>query len=270
VGFLVLSAAALLISGIWYGSRVEALTLTEVKVLGGETIEHQKIIDEVQAGLEGNYLGLVPKRFAFLYPEQVLVERVAQIDRVHDVSLERMNGRTLQVSFSEFIPRALWCESVESDTCLFLDNEGYAFGVAPRLSGGSLVRFVTLGEDIEVGRGLTDFKTFGSLFELVDLLNEREWFVSHIELDLVGDVFIVLSAGGELKVSSEEPPQKMVNNLMTVIASPDFAHLKPGNFQYIDLRFGNKVFVNEEEIIVPEEIEASATSTEEVLQSTDE
>jgi hypothetical protein len=53
----------------------------------------------------------------------------------------------------------------------------------------------------------------------------------------------------------------MINNLMAVISSPDFSHLKPGNFQYIDLRYGNKVFVNEEEVVVPEEFDVVSTST---------
>jgi cell division septal protein FtsQ len=173
IGALVLSTAALLIVGIWYGSRVEALTLTTVEVNGGKTIEHKKIIDQVQNGLEGYYIGLVPKRFAWFYPQESLVNRVAEIERVHNVSVERINGKTLEVNFSEFNPQALWCESVESDNCLFLDNEGFAFANAPRLSGGSLVRFVTLGQDIQVGANITDFDNFASLLELVDLLTGR-------------------------------------------------------------------------------------------------
>lgn len=269
-GLFVFSIVALIVISIWYGSRIEALTIIDVQVVGGETISRQEIMNVVQDGLEGTYLGLVPKRFSLLYPQQSLIEQVTALDRVHDVVIKRIDGHTLQVSFSEFIPRALWCESVDSDMCLFLDNDGYAFGVAPRLSGGSLVRFVTLGQAIQTGARVTDFDTFGSLFELIDLLTERDWYVSHIELDLVGDVFVVLSAGGELKVSGKESPEKMVNNLMTVIASPDFSHLKPGNFQYIDLRFGNKVFVNEEEVLAPEESGVLATTTEERLQVADE
>ena len=270
IGFFVLSLVSLLVVGIWYGSRVESLTISKVEVNGGETIGYQRVIDEVLVGLEGYYIGLVPKRFAWFYPQDSIVSRVESIERVHNVTVDRVNGQTLQVNFSEFLPKALWCESVTSDKCLFLDSEGYAFAEAPRLSGGSLVRFVTLGQDTQIGVGLTDFETFESLFELIHLLTERAWFVSHIELDLVGDVFLVLSGGGELKVSSEEDPEKMVNNLMTVIASPEFSHLKPGNFQYIDLRFGNKVFVNEEEIVIPSLSEDISSSTDEVLQTDSE
>ena len=41
------------------------------------------------------------------------------------------------------------------------------------------------------------------------------------------------------------PATDVVENLLVVLASPEFSHLNPGNFSYIDLRFGEKVFVNE-------------------------
>ncbi len=70
--------------------------------------------------------------------------------------------------------------------------------------------------------------------------------------------------GSELKTVASKDAQETIDNLLVVLASEEFAHLKPGNFQYIDLRFGNKVFVNEE-LAVPEEEAASeevATTTE--------
>ena len=266
VGFLVLSLTALIVAGVWYGSRLESLTISKVVVVGGETIDHQIIIDEVQANLAGTYLGLVPKRFAWFYPKEALEDKVGQIERVHNVSIAKIDGQTLQVNFSEFLPKALWCESSPTDRCVFLDSEGFAFAEAPSLAGGSLVRFFTTGEPVTVGNNLTDANTLSSLLDLIARLEGREWYVSRIELDQVGDAFVFLSGGGELKVSSQESPEITVGNLMTVVSSPDFAHIQPGNFAYIDLRFGNRVFVSEEGLIEPEEIETEiATGSEEII-----
>jgi hypothetical protein len=44
---------------------------------------------------------------------------------------------------------------------------------------------------------------------------------------------------------SKTPAVETLSNLETILASGTFTHLKPGNFQYVDLRFGSKVFVNE-------------------------
>ena len=37
-----------------------------------------------------------------------------------------------------------------------------------------------------------------------------------------------------------------MDNLLTLVGSEEFSHLAPGNFQYLDLRFNTRVFVNEE------------------------
>jgi hypothetical protein len=61
----------------------------------------------------------------------------------------------------------------------------------------------------------------------------------------VRDAFLHIVDGGELKVTLTQEPQVTVNNLNVVLTSEEFKGVQPGNFQYIDLRFGNKVFVNE-------------------------
>jgi hypothetical protein len=271
IGFSVLSVLALLITGVWYGTRLEALTIQHVQVEGGETLDHQVIQETVNTTLAGTYLGLIPKRFTWFYPKQTIVDSVESIDRVYGVETSRVDGQTLHVSFLEFTPTALWCERADSTTCLFLDEKGYAFAEAPNLLGGSLVRFVTTGEELVKGQYLTDEETLNSLLEMIMLLEERAWYVSHVELDQVGDVFVFLSGGGELKTSVDKAPTVMVANLMTVIASPDFAHLEPGNFNYLDLRFGNKVYLSEEEVIeVDELVTEVASSSTSTLQTIEE
>ena len=94
-----------------------------------------------------------------------------------------------------------------------------------------------------------------------ELLAEHGWFVSHIEFDQVGDVFLGIVSGGELKVIAAEPPESIVENLLTILASDEFSHIKPGNFQYIDLRFGNKVFVNEEPADLQEDTAGVSVAT---------
>jgi hypothetical protein len=77
--------------------------------------------------------------------------------------------------------------------------------------------------------------------------------------------------GSELKVSLTLTPQQTVDNLQTVLSSEQYSDLVPGTFAYIDLRFGNKVFVSREgdpaDLEVPElELESdieNATSSSE-------
>jgi len=244
---LVISAIGLILTGVWYGTRLSALTVSEVMVEGGETIDKTDVKNRVEKVLEGEYLGLVPRRFTWFYPKAEITTAIQAIDRIYDIKVDRTNDSTIHVSFDEYVPHALWCDDV-NDNCLFLSKTGYAFAQAPDLSGGSFVRYVTTEEEAEVRESFASPETFVTLLRLVELLSDRGWFVSQVELDQVGDAFLSVVGGGELKVAINIVPEATVDNLFVALSSDEFIDIEPGNFQYIDLRFGNKVFINKESV----------------------
>jgi cell division septal protein FtsQ len=260
MGFFVLTGAVLLIAAVWYGTRVEMLTISEVQVSGGETIEHGQIANIAKLQLEGAYLGLVPRTFTWTYPRSAIITALEEVERVHDISIERKGGKKLLVTFKEHVPKALWCDEVGNESCLFLDETGYAFGHAPALTGGSFLRFIKTSQSAAVGESLTTKENFDDLFLITDLLSQQNWYVSQIEIDLADDAFLEMVDGGELKITLNQTPEETADNLFVVVNSEEFGHVKPGNFQYIDLRYGNKVFVNEELAAPQEETTASDKS----------
>ncbi len=251
IGLLVFAVVGLLITAIWYGTRIQSLTITTVTVSGGETISHAGVEEVAKTALEGQYIGLIPRRFAWLYPRSEIRQTIEKFERIYNVSVSRTNGTSLSITFDEYRPYALWCSSATGTECMFIDSAGYAFGHAPNLSGGSFLRFVTIGRQAAIGEEVLEQETFNNLLAMTNLLASSGWFVSRVEVDSVGDAFLKITGGGELKVLATEPAEQIVENLLVVLASDDFPDIKPGNFQYIDLRFGNKVFVNEE-MVAPE------------------
>ncbi|MFW6210247.1 MAG: cell division protein FtsQ/DivIB [Patescibacteria group bacterium] len=261
-GLLTFTIVGLLIAGAWYGSRVDALTITQISVSGGETIDHATVRELVEAELTGTYLGLIPRRFAWTYPEQDILTTLLSVERLHSPEVTRSNGRTLQVRFVEYEPFALWCTDLAGGECWFLDQTGYAFADAPPLSGGSFLRLVRLDEVPSTTKRVASTTHFARVVELTDELAQIGWSISHVELDQVGDVYLQVVGGSELKATLSEPPASTVDNFTAILGSDEFSHLAPGNFQYVDLRFGNKVFVNEELPAVPEIGTSTATSTQ--------
>jgi len=266
IGVMILSFIALLILSVWYGTRVDALTIKEVNVSGGETIPAEAIMDKVDGVLTGTYLGLVPRRFTFFYPHQAIIEVVDEFERIKSFSLRRTSFESLAITYTEYIPDALWCDDTDT-VCVFLDDKGFAFTAAPSLRGGALMRFEKIGMTPTAGIQTFTPEEYQTTHELVERLRERDWYVSRAEIDAASDAYLLLAAGGELKVSLKEEPVRIVDNLVTVLAAPEFSHIEPGNFEYIDLRFGNKVFVKEFETeaepeVVLEEETVTAESEE--------
>lgn len=256
VGLMIAAFFGMLIVSVWYGSRVDAFTITNVTVSGGETIEHSEIERVAREHIAGAYLKVVPKAFAFTYPHETLVQTLKAMPRVKDVSVVRKGGTELHIEFSEYEPQALWCAEADMNNCYFLDDSGYAFSKAPGLVGGSFLRVVAIGKQPEEHATPFNPDEYTRVIELKEKFAAAKWFVKRADIDTAGDAFLTIVDGGEFKVSLKQPADETVSNLITVLGSEQFTHIKPGNFEYVDLRFGSKVFVNE----VTTEVSASSTT----------
>jgi cell division septal protein FtsQ len=249
IGVSAFSTIALLLTGIWYGTRVEALTVNEVVVEGGQTISHSEIKRVAEMSLEGSYLGIVPKRFTWTYPDETIVTAVSELSRVKDPVIERQ-GKKILITIDEYIPFALWCDE-QSNQCYFIDDTGYAFVEAPILAGSSLYRFVTLGQIPEKKATIRSADVLAEVLAFArGLENDFLLPVVRIELDTIGDAFFVLASGGEIKTTLTQTATSLLENLRLVLGTDEFIEFIPREGQYIDLRFGNKVFVNDEMPVV--------------------
>ncbi len=284
IGVSILVAILILMTAIWYGTRVSFLTITTVTVEGGETIKHEQVVSTAQAVLEGQYVGLIPRRFAWSYPAEEITERISAIPRLKDPVIKRVSGTELHIQFAEYIPHALWCQGRGSEECYFIDETGYAFSKAPKLEGGAFPRFHTIGTkaaERTVMIPIDDLRAIEALREAIS--TNLGLPIAYVETDMVRDVFLGVAGGGEIKATLRMTPEETVSNLSSILASEAFADIAPGSFQYIDLRFGNKVFVNEEPLGVATttgtttatstmttatEFPQAATSTEEMATDT--
>lgn len=236
-----------LLALVWYVTRLPMFTITEVTVSGGETIPHDEVRASVLQELQGTYFLIIPKRFSFLYPHERIYEVVAKNASLYDIHVVRASRTELKVSFKEYVPYALWCtQSINTVPCLFMTEDGYAFSEAPLLQGGVFVRYAEEGIDkINIGYVRTK-----------EQLNAIEYFIQRMEHELGlrvasvlfthdGDIELSIHGGGKIFVSGKDSLEIVFDNVQVVMKSQEFKHLKPGNFQYIDVRFNNKVFVNE-------------------------
>ncbi len=241
--------------GIWYGSRLDTLTIKKIEVDGGETVSNEAVKKLAERELEGEYFRLVPKRFAWTYPKEKIEHAISDIPRVREVNLAVKDGEKLEISFTEYHPYALWCATNAAGDCVFIEETGYAFADAPALSGGAFLRYADRQRSPEVGvAGFSDDFIKDSI-TVIQYLEQKQFEVSLVLRVNEDESEYIFAEGGSIKISSRLSVEDTLENLETILTSKEFAHLRPGNFQYIDLRYGNKVFVNEESLTTNEGIE---------------
>jgi cell division septal protein FtsQ len=236
---------ALTVIGVWHVTRLPYFTISTVEVDGGETITHEMVRTKVEEVLAQSYISLIPYRFTFLYPHDAIRDTLYSLSRIKNVSVDR-NGASLSVAYDEYVPYALWCLSANDTECFFIDETGFAFAPGPRLEGGTFVRHMIEGVSELSRTEVFETQEFATLHALLARLHAelalRVTDVTHTKDD---DLVLRVHGGGELKLRKDTEYDRAFDNLVSVLTSPEFRHLEPGNFQYIDLRFGNKVFVNE-------------------------
>ncbi len=249
-GVVLLAVIALLITGVWYLTRVSSFLIVDIEVVGGVTIPHSVIKEKVEGELVGNYMRLIPKRFIPFYPQDAIIMVLQDIPRMKQVHVEHVGEQKLAILFDEYIPEALWCEAKESRNCLFIDASGFAFTTAPLLEGSALVRYIDNKRKPEFMVASFDSAFIQNTTRLTSLLRDSlSLYVTHIEKKDGYDTEYTLAGGGVIKVAERIPSETTFKNLETILSSKEFEHIKPGEFQYIDLRFGDKVFVNEEQVV---------------------
>ena len=269
VGLIILIVLIALSAAVWYGTRLERFTIDTVTVRGGETIAPAAIEARVSDTLTGAYAGLVPRRFTWLYPRDAVAAAVQAEDRVDELTIKR-SGTSLTISFTEHVPTALWCAggapppdttATDPASCLFLDREGFAFAHAPPLTGSTFLRYHTLERDPARRERPLPPEQFAKAGRLAATLRGEGLFVTHIEIDSAGDAYFHLARGSELWIALRDEPARVLENLLTILESEEFGHLEPGDFRYIDLRFGNKVYVNDEPWPTGEKNATTSTAT---------
>lgn len=242
-------AVALVITGVYHLTRLPSLTLTTITAAGGETIDADEVRAIVASKLEGTYGKLIPRRFFLFYPQAAIIEAVEGVDRIRDVVVLRTSLTEVSVTYGEHAPFALWCAPGPAEACFFVNERGEAFAAAPNLTGGSFIRFRT-PESPSEGAVVLAFDDFWNTVTMSELLAAQGLFVQTVEVDAVGDVYYSLTSGGELRASLRDPAVQVADNVRTILRAEEFTSLAAGDFNYIDLRFGNKIYVSEEDVLM--------------------
>lgn len=262
VGFIVVTLVGLLVAGVWHGSRAASMQIDNVSVSGNDTVSTALVEEVVWTELSGTYFALVPRQFQLTYPQAAIVSAVAALPKIESVHVHDEASGELMIEIEEYQPTALWCDEVEGGrSCVYVSVDGYAYLKAPALEGNAFLRFNDEKKDVAVSTQFMPPSRFTTLLLLTEELKERLGFVvEEVIVHDEDDADLVLSTGALLKITSSQSVEEIAVNLETLLSAPEFQVLERGEFEYIDLRFGDKVFVLEEPPV--ELATTTATSTE--------
>ncbi len=239
-----------------WGSHHEAVSIRSVKVEGVKTIDEESVIDLAQQELEGNNFLMWNRANTLWYPKNDIITRIMETFlRVDTLSVKRENMTAIIIDITERVPVSLWCEDSYIDrerdkaligeeytpTCYFVDTEGFIFDEAPLFSGSAF--FQWYGGEVEkeaVGTYIAPDEVFENTVAVVERVEEGG--LIGVRHEFRGeDGYLFFEDDTYLMYPLDVNPDKVGTDIIAVLESLE----ENTDWEYLDMRFGNKVFFRE-------------------------
>ncbi len=250
-----LLAVAILLGFLSYFSHLPILNISLVQASGNSVVSTKAIQDVVNKEISGNYWRLFPRTNIFIYPEnKIKAELAKDFPRLETINLSIKKNKILTISVTERAPKYAWCNGTDPEKCYFMDDNGYIFDSAPFFSGQIYFKFY--GKTDMTGdspKGSTFAPgLFTKLIQLKDTLAGMNLKPVSLNFKDTGDIEMNLSPGTtagatnpKIVLSKDEDFQNIVENLDSALSTePLLSNFKNkySTLEYIDLRYGNKVY----------------------------
>ncbi|MEK9209506.1 MAG: FtsQ-type POTRA domain-containing protein [Patescibacteria group bacterium] len=239
LAFLFLSAG--ISAGIVALFYLPQVKIRKVAVEGQEVLSADKIKMEAEEVLAGKYLGLIPKNTIFLIPKNEIKRKILDdFSRVKKMSIKRDWPLSLAISIVERQGKALWCAGDTS--CAFLDEDGMIFEPSPVFSGRVFAKFLDeRAQKSGLGQEMISPNEFRKLLAFKNFLEDEFGFqTDKMVLKDFGEYEFFMSAGWRILLNETESQSELFENFR--IAFENELKDKSENLDYLDLRFGNKIF----------------------------
>ena len=223
-------------------SQLYFLNIKKVAFFGNEIVSNEKLLGIVKEKTMGKYYWLFSKKNIFIYPkEEIRIQILNEFPRVKNVDFN-LGLEELNILIEERQPFALWCDvENKSEECFLIDDESYIFATSSfennyfkyykKLDVNNLLK-----ERVFEVEKFEDIKSFIGFVEGLNL-NPYKLIVSESQNE------IYFGDGSRIIFDNNQDIKEVINNLQSVLNMEEFEDIK--NFkklEYIDLRFGNKVF----------------------------
>lgn len=228
-----------LIGGI-YLLRLPYWQVEKIEVGGLEVIDYQDIKTRVDEFLSRKILFLLPQSsFLLLDSRRLAAILQREFPRIESLLVKKIFPDSLVVFLKERELFGVFC----NDGCVYIDKQGFAYDFAPSSFGSLLVKIKSDAAEVHVGTTLLEQNLMDD-FILLSAELEKAAGVRPVAYEFLSKV------SSEIKVETSEgfkiffKRSGNFNNsfgVLKTVLEQEIKNKRP-QLEYIDLRFGNKVF----------------------------
>lgn len=240
--------------GAIYLLRIPYWRVVDIQIKGIETLSAEEVKEKVAEFLIGEYVFFIPRNSMFFLGTKGIVTSLKQgFPPIAQVSFKKIFPHTLEVLVEERKTFGLFCNSLRQTPeevkdaappfCVYIDSQGIGYEVAPEASGSLIVKIRSDVPEVNVGSHVVAVSTMERMkFLSVELKRSADIDVVGFELlSKVPSEIRVISAEGFLLIFKLDDDFQNVFRVLKTVLDEEIKE-KRSLLDYIDARFGNKVF----------------------------
>lgn len=236
---LIFAAILLFLLGVTASIYIPKFRINEISIEGTAVLDKEQLKEEAFSLLRQKFWGIFPYDNIFILPKERIIATLSKkFPLIKKVTIKNDFSRKVFISVEERKPEALWCKK---DFCAFLDEAGFIFEPAPVFSGTIFPKFFDERETpADIGKEILPAAEFQKLHFVLETLEKKNFNVVKTILKDSGLYEIHLDEGWYILFNEKNNAETVSENLELILEN-NIKEKRP-QLEYIDLRFGNKIF----------------------------
>lgn len=241
--YLLFFLILLSLSGIVFLIQIPQIQISESFVSGNSFVSTEEIQGKVSEEMNSKILWFIPKSNIILFSKNKVQASIKENPAIISVSISKDYFQTLKIAIVEQEKEVIYCDSQERTNCFYVNGEGFIYA--------RVEDFIVPEQEIILYRE-TDQKQIGQVVYEDELHNSVMTFIkSSARFGIViqravlraDDVLeFYTKEGAQLRASRYDDFEKDFTNFVALFEQNVLQKETLDQIEYIDLRFGNKVF----------------------------
>lgn len=230
--WLVLFFLSLLGTGFYYFFYSGLLEIEKIEIKGNKEIPVESIKNIIVREIEEKIFSFFPRNIILINFGKISQKLLFEFPRIKEIVLKRKFPNSIEAAIIERSPVAFWCKE---EDCFSLDEEGIIFAKGEKKEGLVIKsnKKVNLFEKIIEKEKLEDILKIYK--ELKNSFTIEEIFISEKE-----KITVKGREGWEIYFNQDNVDEQIIN--LKAVIQEKIPLEKINELQYIDLRFGNKIY----------------------------
>lgn len=234
--FSILAISALV--GFWYLTQADFLKIKEVVVVGNERVNKDRLTALTFDLISGRRFKILPNNnLLFINEEDLSTNVLDAIKEIETLKIKVSWKGVITLTVIERLPKLVWCSEGDLD-CYLVSADGFAF--ASTIWGESDHLVLESERQYSLYNQVATTKEVGSYLSLQEILARVSIKLDRVRVESTQKIALKTSIG-EIFLNPSDDLLLAVQNALLLIEEVR-AKNPVARFEYVDARFGNKVF----------------------------